>query len=246
MLGEALEGAEDILLLDEGHLAVDLGELGLAVGAQVLVAEAAHNLEIAVETGHHEELLVLLGALRQGVELAGIHAGGHHEVARPLGGRLDEHGGFDFEEAVVAQIVAGEHGHAVTQLEVAAHGGAADVEVAVAHAEVVAAIAIVLDGEGRSLGLVEDNELGDFDFDVASGKFGVLAGTLDDGASGLDDIFAAKATGFFTELGVGFHVEGELGDAIAVAEVDEGHASEVATALQPATKGDLLADVIDS
>ena len=35
--------------LDEAHLQVELGELGLAVGAQVLVAEAAHDLEVAVE-----------------------------------------------------------------------------------------------------------------------------------------------------------------------------------------------------
>ena len=33
---------------DEAHLEVELGELGLAVAAQVLVAEAARDLEVAV------------------------------------------------------------------------------------------------------------------------------------------------------------------------------------------------------
>ena len=42
---------------DEAHLGVDLGELGLPVLAQVLVAEATDDLEVAVETCHHEELL---------------------------------------------------------------------------------------------------------------------------------------------------------------------------------------------
>jgi hypothetical protein len=49
---------------------IDLGELGLAVGAQVLVAEAAHDLVVAVEAGNHQQLFEQLRRLRQGVELA--------------------------------------------------------------------------------------------------------------------------------------------------------------------------------
>ena len=40
-------GLQD-LLVDERHLDVDLRELGLAIEAQVLVAEAAHDLEVAL------------------------------------------------------------------------------------------------------------------------------------------------------------------------------------------------------
>ena len=132
-----------------------MGELGLAVGAEVLVAEAADNLEVAVHTGNHEKLLVLLRALGESVELAGVHAGGDDKVACALGGRLDEHGCLDFEEVEAAEIVADKHGHAVAKFEIAADGIAADVEVAVTHTEVVAAVAVVLDGEGGSLRLVE-------------------------------------------------------------------------------------------
>ena len=38
---EPLDHVEDVVLVDERHLDVDLGELGLAIEAQVLVAEAA-------------------------------------------------------------------------------------------------------------------------------------------------------------------------------------------------------------
>ena len=41
--------AGHVVVVDERHLDVELGEFGLAVGAEVLVAEAAGNLEIAVE-----------------------------------------------------------------------------------------------------------------------------------------------------------------------------------------------------
>ena len=51
----------DVVLVDERHLDVDLRELGLAIEAQILVAEAAHDLEVAVEARHHEQLLEELG-----------------------------------------------------------------------------------------------------------------------------------------------------------------------------------------
>ena len=88
---------------DERHLAVDLGELGLAVGAEVFIAEALHNLEVAVEAGHHEQLLEGLGRLRQGVELAMAEARRHHEVAGALRRGADQHGGFNLHKADVVQ-----------------------------------------------------------------------------------------------------------------------------------------------
>ena len=84
MLHEAFEQVEDVLLLDKRHFAIDLGELGLTVGAEVLIAETAHNLEVTVHASHHQQLFQRLRRLRQGVELARIHAGRHEEVAGTL------------------------------------------------------------------------------------------------------------------------------------------------------------------
>ena len=50
----------DIDLIDKGHLEIDLGEFRLAVGAQILVAEAAGNLKVAVKAREHRKLLVEL------------------------------------------------------------------------------------------------------------------------------------------------------------------------------------------
>ncbi len=72
----ALEDGADFFLVQERGLAVDLREFGLAVGAQVFVAEALGDLVVAVVAGHHQHLLVQLGRLRQGEELAVVHAAG--------------------------------------------------------------------------------------------------------------------------------------------------------------------------
>ncbi len=81
-----LDRGEHVLLRHEAHLDVELVELArAAVGARVLVAKAGGDLEVPVEAGDHVELLVLLRRLRQGVELAGMQARRHQEVARTLG-----------------------------------------------------------------------------------------------------------------------------------------------------------------
>ena len=61
MFDKTLEHLKNVFLLDERHLAVDLGELGLAVGAQIFVAETLDDLEITVEAADHQKLLEGLG-----------------------------------------------------------------------------------------------------------------------------------------------------------------------------------------
>ena len=63
-----LDHLDHVVLLDERHLEVELRELRLAVGAQVLVPEAAGDLVVALEAGHHQQLLEQLRRLRQRVE----------------------------------------------------------------------------------------------------------------------------------------------------------------------------------
>ena len=69
-----LKQTDYILLVNKAHLAVNLCELRLAVSSEVLIAEALCNLEIAVETTHHQQLLQCLWTLWQSIELSRIHA----------------------------------------------------------------------------------------------------------------------------------------------------------------------------
>jgi hypothetical protein len=75
----------DVVRVHEGRLRVELGELELPVGPQVLIPEATGHLVVTVGARHHEQLLEELGALRQGVEAPWLEPGGHDEVARSLG-----------------------------------------------------------------------------------------------------------------------------------------------------------------
>jgi hypothetical protein len=80
-------------------LDVDLGELGLTVVAQVLVAEAAADLEVLVHAGDHEQLLEDLRRLGERVEHAGVEPAGHQEVARAARRVLHHVRRLELEEA---------------------------------------------------------------------------------------------------------------------------------------------------
>ena len=102
-----LHRVEHVVLRHEAHLDVELVELaGRPVGAGVLVAEAGGDLEIAVEARHHDQLLELLRRLRQRIELAGMDAARHQEVARALGRGRREDRRLEFEEALVLHAAA--------------------------------------------------------------------------------------------------------------------------------------------
>ena len=64
MTSHFLEEVDNVILIDETHLAVYLCKLWLTVCTKVLITEALGYLEIAVETSHHQELLQCLRALR--------------------------------------------------------------------------------------------------------------------------------------------------------------------------------------
>ena len=172
---QLLGQAEDVLLVrDEAHLEVELSVLGLAVGAQVLVAEAAGDLEVALEAGHHQQLLELLRRLRQRVEVAGVDAAGDEVVARALRRRCGQKRRLDLGEAAVAEEVADELDDAVAGDDVLVHRLAAQVEVAVLQAQELVDVGLFVDVEGRRLGGVQDLRFGDADLDLAGGELGVL------------------------------------------------------------------------
>ena len=85
---------------EERHLEVDLRELGLAVGAQVLVPEAARDLIVAIDARDHEDLLEELRRLREREERARVDAARHEVVARAFGRAARQHRGLDLDEAV--------------------------------------------------------------------------------------------------------------------------------------------------
>ena len=245
-LGEDLLGqGDDVLLVDEAHLDVQLGELRLAVGAEVLVPVAAGNLVVPLHAGDHEQLLEQLRGLRQSVEGAWLQACRNQEVTCALRGGTGQRRGLDLREIVALENLASRSVGLGAQAECVALGGAAQIQVTVLQAGLLADLAgggRVVDLERQRGGLVEYLELADVDLDGAGRQVRVL-GTLRTGlhaTADADTVLAAQRVGALGDLGLAEH---DLCDAGTVAQVDEDHATVVSATAYPAGEGDLRVDV---
>ena len=187
-----------------------------------------------------------LCGLREGVELAGIHAAGNHEVAGAFRRRFDQERRFNLEETLAVKIVADLVRHPVAEHQRALERTAAQVEIAIAGADILAAIRLVLDGEGRGHRRVEYAEVRKPDLDVARRQFGVLALAFLDHARGLDDELTAQGGHRLADLRVGRIVHAQLRDAVAVADVNETHTAHPAAFLYPSRQGHGLTHVAET
>ena len=157
----------------ERHLEIDLRELELSIGALILVAEAARELDVAVHARDHQDLLEDLRRLRQREELAGMHAARHEEVARAFRRRLGENRRLDLPEALLVEVVPERQRDAVAQPDVALQPRPAQIEIAILQPRLLGDVRVLGNRERRRLGLVEDAQLARAHLDLAGRHVGV-------------------------------------------------------------------------
>ncbi len=240
----AFHERHDAFLVQEGGLDVDLGELGLAVGAQILVAEAAHDLVVAIDAAHHQQLLEELRRLRQRKELTRMGTAGHQVIARTFRRGAGQHGCFHVHETVAIQVVAQKAGDARAQLEMLQHGGAAQVDVAITQAHVLADLVLV-ELERRSLGGIEDVQRRRHYLDGARRQTRVFGASRPAPypAANAQHVFTAHRFGGRKHLGI-VRMADDLGQAFPIAQVDEDHPAMIAPPVHPAGQFHVLVDEI--
>ena len=240
---ERLDDREHERLRGERDLDVDLRELGLPIGAQVLVAEALDDLEVAVEAADHQDLLEDLRRLRQREELARMDATRHEVVARALGRALGQDRRLDLEEPALVEVAPDRHRQLVPQDQVLLHPLTTQIEVAIAQARVLGDERLVGDAERRPTRVVEHAQFADADFDLTGVELVVdgLGRSRRDLPEDGDHHLGLELLGLAEQrLGLG----DDLRHAVAVADVEKDHRAHVAHAVHPAEEDDLLADVV--
>ena len=227
-----LEQCVDILTRHKRRLDVHLGELHLAVRPQVLVAETARDLEVLLHPGHHQDLLKLLGRLRQRVKLTGMDARRHEIFARALRRAFEQRRSLDLDELLGIEIIADRLGRLVAHLEVLPHFRPAQIKIPIGQAQIFVHLvaADVIERERRRVGDIVNRQLGGLDLNPTGGQRRV------DGAFRAGDYLAGNTDhGLRLEMRrlladgrVGLRVEHHLRDAFAVAQVDKEDAAVVA------------------
>ncbi len=242
---EAFDDLPDALGLGVAHFKVDLGEFGLAIGAQIFVAEAADDLKIFIEARDHQNLLEQLRRLRQGVKHAGLDAAGDEIIAGAFGGGAGHERGFDFEEALGCEVVADGERDFVTQFDIGLHGVAAQVDVTIFQAHLFVREHSVGRQKRQRFRHVQNAQLFDDEFDFSGGDVGVdgVGVAALDGSDGRDHELVAQRLGLLVHGCIQFVVEDDLGHAGAVAEVDEDDLAEVAAAVDPSHEHNFFARI---
>ena len=235
--GNALE-------IEERGLDVELGELRLPIRAQILVAEAAHDLVVAFEPRHHQELLEDLGRLRQCEEAAGVGAARDEVVARAFRRRSREHRGLDVDEAFGVQELPHRTGDARPRLDAREHLRTAQIDVPVPETGLLSDVVLVELERGGPRG-IQDFEALPEDLDRTGRHLGVGGARrpLPHAAHHPQDVLRPHLLGGterFDRVGVAHH----LHEPGAVAQIDEDHASVVAAPMHPAAERDALSDQI--
>ena len=231
------------LLARKTHLQIDLRELKLAIGAQVLVAEATGDLEVAVEAGNHEDLLEDLRRLRQRIKLARMHAAWHQKIARALGRRLGEDGRLDLEKSLLRKALPDGQRNFVPQPEIALHLRPAQIHVTILEPRLLVLNGVFGRRKRRQARVVQHQQLGRLNLDFAGRHLGI------------DSVLVAQAhlthrghhilRPHLLALGVAFGgqllVQHHLGNAAAVAQIEKDEIAVIAAAVDPAHHHHVLA-----
>ena len=223
-------------LVDEAHLEVQLGELGLPVAAQVLVAVAAGDLEVAVDAGHHQKLLELLRTLWQRVDAARLEPARDDEVSGALGRALDERRRLDLHEAVAVVDLADRLDHPAAEQQALLHRFASDIEVAVLEPDRLVDRGVgIVDVERRRLRLGQDLDLGRLDLDRRRSAAWRSRCRAAAGDRPRDRTTNSDRTRLATSWAAGARlVDDDLGEAVAIAQVQEDQLAVIAPAIDPA------------
>ena len=238
-----LEDRHHVVWLGKGHLDVELGELVDAVGARILVAEAARDLNVLVDPADHEDLLQHLRRLRQGPELSGVVARRHDEVARPGWVGADHHRGLDLPEASLDKEIADEVRHLVAQLEDVPRSLAPKIHVAVLPAKRLLDLRLLVHVEGRRLRLVQYFDLGRRDFHLTGRELRVLRpfGSRPDRSADAKHPLVADLPERLVGSRVLLRMRDNLRDPVAIAQVDERELAMIAAGVDPAGERYFLA-----
>ena len=226
---------EHVLLADKAHFQVELVEVRRrTVRTRVFVAEAGRDLEILVIARDHDQLLELLRCLRQRIELAGMQARRHEEVACALRRRGRNDRRLVFAEILAPHALAHRAHHIRAQRHIALHILAAQVEEAIAQAGFLGVFLIPEHHQRQFLGCAQHFHIAHEHFDLARGELRVhqFRITRLHHAVNADTPFRTHLFHVLEHRAVG--VAQDLGHAVMVAQVDEQDATMVAHPVHPA------------
>ena len=159
---------------DKAHFQIKLVKFARqTVGARVFIAETGGDLEIAVETGDHQQLLILLWCLRQCKEFACVDAAWHKKVARAFGAGCRQDGRRIFGEADIFHPAARFANDLCALDDIGVERFAAQIEKAVSQTRFFRIFLLTGNGQWQFFGLAQHGHAAGEDFNLPGRQMGI-------------------------------------------------------------------------
>ena len=229
-----LHRVPDFFLGHKAHFHVELVEFPRqTIGARVLITEARRDLEIAIEPGHHQQLLILLGRLRQREEFTRMDAAGYEKVASPFRRRGRQYGRGIFTEPDVGHATAHRRNDPGALDDVGVQRFTAQIDKTIPQPDILGIFRFAEHGQRQFCRLAQHFDIANENFDLACRQ--VLVGGFGRARLDLtidpDNPFGPDA---FYQLESGrIRIDHTLGQPVMVTQVDKQQSSMISNAMHP-------------
>jgi len=218
-----------------------LGELELAVAAEILVPIAASDLVVTLHAADHQQLLEELRRLREGIERTGPQPTGDQDVASPLRSRPDQRRGLHLQESLTLQRSAHRGDAPGSSDQICRHAGPAKIQVSPLEPARLVDVGPILNLERQWIRRAQHRHLRSRHLDLTGGHVGI-GGAFGTGAHCPGDGHAVLITeilGDLTGSRVGLGVDDHLGHTRGIANQQEVDPAEVSPGCHPSGQPDL-------
>ncbi len=128
----------------------------------------------------------------------------------------------------------------MAQLQILAYGITSKIEIAILHTDIVPAIALVLNCEGRCETLVQHIKLGYVNLYLTCWQIYILAIAFCHHTGGLHNVLTTQLLSLLLQPSRTVLIKGQLSNTIAVAQIDKSQRSQVVNTLHPTSQGNSL------
>jgi len=231
--------------MDKTHLTVNLIKFAtMTISPRIFITKTRCNLEIFVNPTDHEELFVLLGCLGECVKLPRIDTRWNKIIPRTFGTWNCENWCLDLEKSLVSKSVSGEMIHLSPDCDIAANLIPSEIKISIFHPYFFAGFWVIINGKRQDFGTGKDFHWLDLDFNLSSVHIFVdhRVRSWGDDTSDLETSFVGDALELVKDSVVCL-IHKALGIAIAIAEIEKKHGSQVSDFFDPSGEGDGLVDM---
>jgi hypothetical protein len=143
----------------------------MSIGTRILITETWGNLEIFIESSHHQELFILLRSLWESIELPRVDPRRDQVVTSSLGRRDGKYRSLDLEKSMFDKPIASKMIHPRTEGDRVERCRTSKIKVSIPETYFLIRFSVIgyLEREGIRTG--ENRERMDDNFDIACRKF---------------------------------------------------------------------------